>query len=42
VHAKGGGAYGANPELWTGESYDVAGEIIRSAYQPHAEALNGG
>jgi catalase len=27
----------ADPELWTGESYQVAGEIIRSAYTLHAE-----
>jgi catalase len=27
----------ADPQLWHGEEYHVAGEIIRSAYQPHAD-----
>jgi catalase len=27
----------ADPSLWQGESYEVAGEIIRSAYTKHAE-----
>ncbi|MEW2356560.1 catalase [Spirillospora sp. NPDC029432] len=27
----------ADPELWKGESYDVAGEIVRSAYTLHRE-----
>jgi len=27
----------AHPELWQGESYEVAGEIIRSAYTLHAD-----
>ena len=31
------GGPAANPELWKGESYHVAGEIIRSAYTLHAD-----
>ncbi len=31
------GGPAADPELWKGDSYEVAGEIIRSAYRPHAE-----
>jgi catalase len=31
------GGPAADPELWKGDSYHVAGEIIRSAYVPHAE-----
>ncbi len=27
----------ADPSVWRGEEYHVAGEIMRSAYQPHAE-----
>jgi catalase len=27
----------ADPELWKGESYEVAGEIVRSASRPHRE-----
>ncbi|MFI0357891.1 catalase [Actinomadura sp. 9N407] len=27
----------ADPELWKGDSYDVAGEIVRSAYALHSE-----
>jgi catalase len=31
------GGPAADPELWKGDSYHVAGDIIRSAYAPHAE-----
>jgi catalase len=31
------GGPAADPDLWNGDSYHVAGEIIRSAYTPHAE-----
>jgi catalase len=31
------GGPAADPTLWTGDSYEVAGEIIRSAYRKHAE-----
>jgi catalase len=31
------GGPAASPELWKGEEYQVAGEIIRSAYTLHAE-----
>jgi catalase len=31
------GGPAADPDLWKGDSYHVAGEIVRSAYTPHAE-----
>ena len=31
------GGPAADPELWKDDSYHVAGEIVRSAYEPHAE-----
>jgi catalase len=31
------GGPAADPQLWAGESYEVAGEIIRSAYRLHAD-----
>jgi catalase len=31
------GGPAADPELWKGESYELAGEIIRSAYRLHSE-----
>jgi catalase len=31
------GGPAADPELWTGDSYEVAGEIVRAAYEAHAE-----
>ncbi len=30
-------ARSADPALWDGESYHVAGEIVRSAYRPHPD-----
>jgi catalase len=31
------GGPAADPALWTGEGYEVAGETVRAAYTPHAE-----
>jgi catalase len=31
------GGPAADPSVWRGEEYDVAGEIVRSAYTLHAE-----
>jgi catalase len=31
------GGPAADPEVWKGSEYEVAGEIVRSAYAPHAE-----
>jgi catalase len=31
------GGAAADPDLWKGESYQLAGEIVRSAYNLHAE-----
>ncbi|MFC4908992.1 catalase [Actinomadura gamaensis] len=32
-----GGPVAADPSVWAGESYGVAGEIVRHAYEPHRE-----
>ncbi|GAA1554276.1 catalase [Actinomadura kijaniata] len=32
-----GGPVAAGPDVWRGEEYELAGEIVRSAYHPHRE-----